>query len=231
MALPPAGEGTPEAPAPAYGKTIPVGLAEIAARLGVKQQTARQWKLRGLLPAAPWTVSGQDAWPWEVIEAWGIRTGRLPSPAGPQADSPAGPRVPPGRGPATEATLIRMARQQRSVGAISRAAGISGARVRGILAGAGLPPAEGGRPQARHAPPAAVAARYKAGESAGALARDYGVGWDVIAGILDALAVPLRGHGDAARVLHARCSPQERAAWAAAARNGRTRHLPPEPQP
>lgn len=56
----------------------PVGGLEVAARLGMRPKTVTQWKLRGLLPAPRWTVSGEDAWDWEVdIEPWARRTGRL----------------------------------------------------------------------------------------------------------------------------------------------------------
>ena len=55
----------------------PVGLAEIAARLGVARATADQWRQRGVLPDAPWTVGGRPAWPWTLIEAWARDTGRL----------------------------------------------------------------------------------------------------------------------------------------------------------
>jgi phosphoribosylaminoimidazole-succinocarboxamide synthase len=54
----------------------PVGLAEIAERLGVKRTTAVMWRQRGLLPAPRWTVSGAPAWDWTDIDAWARRTGR-----------------------------------------------------------------------------------------------------------------------------------------------------------
>ena len=57
----------------------PVGLVEIAERLGVKPQTARMWRHRELLPEPSWVVSGQPAWHWPDIEAWARRTGRLAS--------------------------------------------------------------------------------------------------------------------------------------------------------
>lgn len=58
--------------------TEPVGLADIALRLGVEPQTARNWRTRGVLPPPEWTVSGSPAWSWSTIEAWARETGRLP---------------------------------------------------------------------------------------------------------------------------------------------------------
>lgn len=56
----------------------PVGLKEIAERLGVRQQTAKDWKWKGLLPEPRWTVGGDAAWDWSAdIEPWARRTGRL----------------------------------------------------------------------------------------------------------------------------------------------------------
>lgn len=58
----------------------PVGGLEVADRLGVKRRTVATWKIRGLLPPARWTVSGEDAWDWaEDIEPWAKQTGRLKS--------------------------------------------------------------------------------------------------------------------------------------------------------
>ncbi len=64
-------------PAASMAESIPVGAAEIAARLRVKAQTVHTWRQRGLLPAPQWTVSGQPAWDWLEIEEWAKRTGRL----------------------------------------------------------------------------------------------------------------------------------------------------------
>jgi hypothetical protein len=55
----------------------PVGLSEIAERLGVKPQTAAMWRYRDLLPEPQWTVSGFPAWDWRVIKRWADETGRL----------------------------------------------------------------------------------------------------------------------------------------------------------
>ena len=59
------------------GESVPVGAAEIAARLGVRPQTVHTWRHRELMPEPRWTVSGQPAWDWREIEAWARRTGRL----------------------------------------------------------------------------------------------------------------------------------------------------------
>lgn len=55
----------------------PVGVAEIADRLGVRQQTVSMWKYRGLLPEPRWTVSRLPAWDWPDIAQWARETGRL----------------------------------------------------------------------------------------------------------------------------------------------------------
>ena len=60
---------------------LPVGVAEISERLGVRQQTVAQWKLRGLLPAPLWQVSRQPAWNWPDIEAWARSRPSLSEPA------------------------------------------------------------------------------------------------------------------------------------------------------
>lgn len=57
----------------------PVGIAEIAARLGVKRATVDQWRMRELLPEPRWTVGGRPAWDWADVLAWAVSTGRVRS--------------------------------------------------------------------------------------------------------------------------------------------------------
>ncbi len=52
----------------------PVGLAEIAERLGATRIVVDQWRTRGRLPAPDWTVGGRPAWRWSTIEEWRGRT-------------------------------------------------------------------------------------------------------------------------------------------------------------
>lgn len=61
----------------------PVGLAEIAGRLGVTRKTADQWRPRGLLPKPePTTVGGRPWWRWGTIRDWAQATGRAAGDAG-----------------------------------------------------------------------------------------------------------------------------------------------------
>lgn len=55
----------------------PVGIKEIAERLGVKRGTVDIWLQRNLLPAPKWTVGGRPAWNWPDIERWAKATGRI----------------------------------------------------------------------------------------------------------------------------------------------------------
>jgi predicted site-specific integrase-resolvase len=57
----------------------PVGLSEIAQRLGVQLNTAQMWRKRGRLPEPRWTVSGAPAWEWRDVENWARATGRIAS--------------------------------------------------------------------------------------------------------------------------------------------------------
>ena len=54
-----------------------VGIPEIAERLGVARATVDQWKWRGVLPPARWTVGGRPAWSWSEIQKWARDTHRL----------------------------------------------------------------------------------------------------------------------------------------------------------
>ncbi len=64
--------GWPGAPQP----RMPLGLAEIATRLGRARATVDGWRSEGLLPTPDGTVGGRPAW-WEsTIDTWAERTGR-----------------------------------------------------------------------------------------------------------------------------------------------------------
>ena len=57
----------------------PVGLKEVAHRLGVKEATAHTWQARGVLPEPTWPeVGGRPAWRWSAIRDWALETGRDP---------------------------------------------------------------------------------------------------------------------------------------------------------
>ena len=61
----------------------PVGLSDVAARLGYPVDTVRMWRYRGLLPEPAATVSGSPVWDWPDVYRWARRTGRtdrLPDP-------------------------------------------------------------------------------------------------------------------------------------------------------
>lgn len=53
-----------------------VGLADIAARLGVRYKTTTRWRDRGVLPPPFATVSGSAIWRRSTIETWARQTGR-----------------------------------------------------------------------------------------------------------------------------------------------------------
>lgn len=55
----------------------PVGIPEIAQRLGVKRETVDTWRFRQLLPEPRWTVGGRPAWNWPDVERWARERGRL----------------------------------------------------------------------------------------------------------------------------------------------------------
>lgn len=55
----------------------PVGVVEIADRLGVGRKAVDKWRQRDLgFPAPQWTVGGRPAWRWEDVERWARATGR-----------------------------------------------------------------------------------------------------------------------------------------------------------
>jgi DNA-binding transcriptional MerR regulator len=56
----------------------PLGEVEIAALLGVRPTTPRQWRKRGLLPPPEGTVSGRPWWSEKAIREWAKETDRLP---------------------------------------------------------------------------------------------------------------------------------------------------------
>ena len=54
-----------------------VGPGEVAAMLGVKRETVRMWRVRGLLPAPGRVISNIPLWDAGVILEWARATGRL----------------------------------------------------------------------------------------------------------------------------------------------------------
>jgi hypothetical protein len=72
----------------------PVGLDEIAVRLGVTKGTVTTWRTRSKtwktvppFPEPKGKLSGRDWWWWSQIEEWAERAGRLP----PEEEPPTGP--------------------------------------------------------------------------------------------------------------------------------------------
>lgn len=54
----------------------PVGIQEIAEKLGVARATVDQWIQRGIFPAQDWTVGGRPAWDWSTVRRWAETTNR-----------------------------------------------------------------------------------------------------------------------------------------------------------
>lgn len=69
----------------------PVGLSEIADRMGVKRSAVDHWRLQGLLPKPKWTVGGRPAWAWRDIEQWAEETGRAYAVHNHRTDRDSGP--------------------------------------------------------------------------------------------------------------------------------------------
>ncbi len=64
------------APAPPDPYYEPVGVGDVAKRLGVARVTVDAWRKRQLLPEPRWRVGGRPAWAWGDVLAWAKRTGR-----------------------------------------------------------------------------------------------------------------------------------------------------------
>lgn len=65
-------------PAISEDEADPVGVMEIAARLGVKDRSVHMWKRRDRLPAPDYdAINGGIAWEWATILWWAGETGRL----------------------------------------------------------------------------------------------------------------------------------------------------------
>jgi len=55
----------------------PVGIVEIADRLGVTRSAVDRWRQRDIgFPAPTWTVGGRPAWAWQSVAEWATATGR-----------------------------------------------------------------------------------------------------------------------------------------------------------
>jgi predicted DNA-binding transcriptional regulator AlpA len=59
------------------GLERPMGIPEIAEKLGVKRPTVDQWRQRGVMPKPTWTVGGRPLWRWADVKTWAQDTGRL----------------------------------------------------------------------------------------------------------------------------------------------------------
>ena len=55
----------------------PVGIVEIAARLGASRSAVDKWRQRDLgFPTPRWTVGGRPSWRWSDVAGWAAETGR-----------------------------------------------------------------------------------------------------------------------------------------------------------
>jgi hypothetical protein len=56
----------------------PVGVSEIAERLGLRRNSVDVARHRGTMPDPRWHIGGRPAWCWACdIQPWAIKTGRL----------------------------------------------------------------------------------------------------------------------------------------------------------
>lgn len=56
----------------------PVGVLEIAQRLGVRDRTVHMWLYRGIVPDPDYSsVNGSRAWEWATVLEWAGRTGHV----------------------------------------------------------------------------------------------------------------------------------------------------------
>lgn len=59
----------------------PVGVLEIAKRLGVRDRTVHMWLYRQIVPAPDYeSVNGCRAWEWETVLKWAGETGHVYAP-------------------------------------------------------------------------------------------------------------------------------------------------------
>lgn len=60
----------------------PVGVVEIADRLGVTRKHVEAWRTRGragrAFPSPRWTVGGRPAWEWSAVADWHEKTKKSP---------------------------------------------------------------------------------------------------------------------------------------------------------
>ena len=67
---------TTESP-PRRSGSDPVGVLEVADRLGVKDRTVHMWLFRNLMPDPDFdTVNGSRAWEWRTVLKWAGENGK-----------------------------------------------------------------------------------------------------------------------------------------------------------
>ena len=70
-----------DVPIPVVKGPDPVGVLEIAGRLGIKDRSVHMIRRRGQLPPPNYTTNGSRAWEWRTILWWAGETKRLRSSA------------------------------------------------------------------------------------------------------------------------------------------------------